>query len=101
MRIDVKKTINTKFAIKEEKGNILYNELKKALEQGIKDIVLDFSEISASTTRFFNVSIGKLYGDFSEKEVDNIKVENANTVVTNQMEVSKNGSKDFYKNKQL
>lgn len=101
MRIDVKKTINTKFAIKEEKGNILYNELKKALEQGIKDIVLDFSEISASTTRFFNVSIGKLYGDFPEKEVDNIKVENANTVVTNQMEVSKNGSKDFYKNKQL
>lgn len=101
MRIDVKKTINTKFAIKEEKGNILYNELKKALEQGIKDIVLDFSEISASTTRFFNVSIGKLYGDFSEKEVDNIKVENANTVVTNQMEVSKNGSKDFYRNKQL
>jgi hypothetical protein len=101
MRIDVKKTINTKFAIKEEKGNILYNELKKALEQGIKDIVLDFSEISASTTRFFNVSIGKLYGDFSEKVVDNIKVENANTVVTNQMEVSKNGSKDFYKNKQL
>ena len=91
MRIDVK----------EEKGNILYNELKKALEQGIKDIVLDFSEISASTTRFFNVSIGKLYGDFSEKEVDNIKVENANTVVTNQMEVSKNGSKDFYRNKQL
>ncbi len=101
MRIDVKKTINTKFAIKEEKGNILYNELKKALERGIKDIVLDFSEISASTTRFFNVSIGKLYGDFSEKEVDNIKVENANTVVTNQMEVSKNGSKDFYRNKQL
>ena len=101
MRIDVKKTINTKFAIKEEKGNILYNELKKELEQGIKDIVLDFSEISASTTRFFNVSIGKLYGDFSEKEVDNIKVENANTVVTNQMEVSKNGSKDFYRNKQL
>lgn len=101
MRIDVKKTINTKFAIKEEKGNILYNELKKALEQGIKDIVLDFSEISASTTRFFNVSIGKLYGDFSEKEVDNIKVENANTVVANQMEVSKNGSKDFYRNKQL
>ena len=101
MRIDVKKTINTKFAIKEEKGNILYNELKKALEQGIKDIVLDFSEISASTKRFFNVSIGKLYGDFSEKEVDNIKVENANTVVTNQMEVSKNGSKDFYRNKQL
>lgn len=101
MRIDVKKTINTKFAIKEEKGNILYNELKKALEQGIKDIVLDFSEISALTTRFFNVSIGKLYGDFSEKEVDNIKVENANTVVTNQMEVSKNGSKDFYRNKQL
>ena len=101
MRIDVKKTINTRFAIKEEKGNILYNELKKALEQGIKDIVLDFSEISASTTRFFNVSIGKLYGDFSEKVVDNIKVENANTVVTNQMEVSKNGSKDFYKNKQL
>ena len=101
MRIDVKKTINTKFARKEEKGNILYNELKKALEQGIKDIVLDFSEISASTTRFFNVSIGKLYGDFSEKEVDNIKVENANTVVTNQREVSKNGSKDFDRNKQL
>lgn len=101
MRIDVKKTINTKFAIKEEKGNILYNELKKALEQGIKDIVLDFSEISLIYYKIFNVSIGKLYGDFSEKVVDNIKVENANTVVTNQMEVSKNGSKDFYKNKQL
>ncbi|WP_232052999.1 STAS-like domain-containing protein [Leptotrichia hofstadii] len=35
--------------------------------------MLDFSGIEASTTRFFNVSIGKLYGEFSEETIDNIK----------------------------
>lgn len=100
MIFNVKKIINSKFAIKEDKGNILYSQLKENLEKK-ENIELDFSEIVASTTRFFNVSLGKLYGEFPEKVVDNIKISNANKVVANQIEVSKNGSKDFYRNKKI
>ena len=100
MIFNVKKIINSKFAIKEDKGNILYSQLKENLEKK-ENIELDFSEIVASTTRFFNVSLGKLYGEFPEKIVDNIKISNANKVVANQIEVSKNGSKDFYRNKKI
>lgn len=98
MKINVKELIRTEFAIKAEKGEILYNELEKWIKKN-EEIVLDFDGIEASTTRFFNVSIGKLYGEFPEKTVDEIKISNANKVVANQIEVSKNGSKDFYRNK--
>lgn len=98
MIFNVKETIDSKFAIKEDKGNILYLQLKENLEKK-ENIELDFSGIAASTTRFFNVSIGKLYGEFPEEVVDGIKISNANKVVANQIEVSKNGSKDFYRNK--
>ena len=98
MIFNVKETIDSKFAIKEDKGNILYLQLKENLEKK-ENIELDFSGITASTTRFFNVSIGKLYGEFPEEIVDGIKIRNANKVVANQIEVSKNGSKDFYRNK--
>lgn len=100
MEINVKELIKTEFAIKAEKGEILHKELEKGIKKN-EEIVLDFSGIEASTTRFFNVSIGKLYGEFSEETIDNIKINNANEVVANQIEVSKNGSKIFYSSKWL
>ena len=101
MIINIKQTIETKFAIKEEKGNILYEKLKELLEQGEKNIELDFSDITASTTRFFNVSVGKLYSEFPFEIVHNIKIENANHLLYSRLEVSKNGAKEFYSHKWL
>ena len=94
MKINVKELIHTEFAIKAEKGEILYNELEKWIKK-------DFDGIEASTTRFFNVSIGKLYKKYSSDIVEGIKIENANLVAKKQMEVSKNGSRAFYQNKGL
>lgn len=96
MIINIKQIIDTKFAIKEEKGNILYDKLKELLEQEEKDITLDFSDITASTTRFFNVSVGKLYSEFPFEIVDNIKIKNANHLLYSRLEVSKIGAKEFY-----
>ena len=101
MKINVKELIKTEFAIKEEKGNVLYEKLKKILSEENEYIVLDFSDITASTTRFFNVSISKLYSDFPFDTIDSIKITNANKVIESQLEVSKNGAKEFYRNKKL
>ena len=101
MIIKVKDVIGSKFAIKEEKGKVLYEELKKHLRNREKEIVLDFSNITASTTRFFNVSISKLYSEFPFNLVDNIIIRNANSVLGSQLEVSKDGAKEFYKSSKL
>lgn len=93
--LKIKEVINGNFAIKEEKGRILYDVLKENLENDEK-LTLDFSDIIASTTRFFNVSLGLLYKDFPENIVDDIKIENINSIINSQLEVSKNGSKEFY-----
>lgn len=98
MIIKVKDLIKSKFAIKAEKGEILHKKLHKALIEN-DEVILDFDGIEASTTRFFNVSVGKMYGEFPEKIVDNIKINNASTILLNQMEVSKNGAKNFYSSK--
>lgn len=94
--LKIKEIINGHFAIKEEKGKILYKFLKENLDKE-NDLVLDFSEIVASTTRFFNVSLGLLYKDFPDDIVDSIQIINANSIIISQLEVSKNGSKEFYK----
>lgn len=94
--LKIKEVINGNFAIKEEKGRILYDVLKENLENDEK-LTLDFSDIIASTTRFFNVSLGLLYKDFPENIIDDIKIENINSVINSQLEVSKNGSKEFYR----
>ena len=95
-KIIIKDVINSKFAIKEEKGRILYECLRNLLQKNEK-VVLDFKDITASTTRFFNVSIAILYKDFPENTVDNIEIINTNSVLNSQLEVSKNGAKEFYR----
>ncbi|WP_339013975.1 STAS-like domain-containing protein [Fusobacterium animalis] len=95
--IKVKDVINSKFAIKEDKGRILYKLLQESLGKNEK-IILDFEDITASTTRFFNVSIAMLYKDFSKEVVENnIEIKNTNSVLNSQLEVSKNGAKEFYR----
>lgn len=95
--IKVKDVINSKFAIKEDKGKILYKLLQESLVKNEK-IILDFEDIIASTTRFFNVSIAILYKDFSKEIVENnIEIKNTNSVLNSQLEVSKNGAKEFYR----
>lgn len=95
--IKVKDVINSKFAIKEDKGRILYKLLRESLEKNEK-IILDFEDITASTTRFFNVSIAMLYKDFSKEVVENnVEIKNTNSVLNSQLEVSKNGAKEFYR----
>ncbi|WP_068449233.1 STAS-like domain-containing protein [Caviibacter abscessus] len=98
MKIIVKYLINTKFAIKERKANILFEKIIECLQTN-EIVVLDFQGISATTTRFFNLSIGKLYENYPHSQIDNIQIENANNFTKKQYEVAVYGAKNYYKNK--
>ena len=60
MRIIVKDTINTNFAVSTEDGNAIFELLN---ENFLHDnlVLLDFSGITLMTTAFLNSAIGQLY----------------------------------------
>ncbi|MDY3443452.1 STAS-like domain-containing protein [Riemerella anatipestifer] len=78
MRIFVKDTINTDFAVSTEDGNTIFELLKENFLQD-KMVSLDFSGITLMTTAFLNSAIGQLYSTdrFSSSFLkENLKLEN-------------------------
>lgn len=72
--IDVNTVIKSDIAVSPAKGDILYNVIKKSIQQEGK-IQLDFGNVEQLTTAFLNNAIGNLYKNFTSEELNkNIKV---------------------------
>ena len=66
--IDVADLIGSPFAIGEEEGNIVYNEINDSFEKN-EVIHLDFNEVETIISSFLNTAIGKLYGKYSSEQI--------------------------------
>lgn len=67
--IDVKDIITSSIAVSPTKGELLYNLIKKSIENKEK-IQLNFENIEQLTTAFFNSAIGSLYKSFTSDELN-------------------------------
>lgn len=70
-RIIVKDIIGSEKAVSSEKGEIVFIEIKKNLENNIF-VELDFTGISLMTTAFLNAAIGQLYSQYSSDQLNKL-----------------------------
>lgn len=99
MIINVEKIIASNLALSEEKGEKLYNEIIKELEE-LKDneqIILDFKDIKKTITTFFNTSYGKLFSDYSDEIINKrINFINIQDITKFQIKIVKDNAIKFY-----
>lgn len=69
MQILVSKIIDGNVAVSTDDGNLVYQELNKAIENG-KTVELDFNEIEIMTTAFLNAAIGQLYSIYNSDKLN-------------------------------
>ena len=65
-RIEIRKELNSPLADDPQKGDIIFNSIKRESEEYDK-IILDFKDIELVNTAFLNNAIGRL---FNQKEYD-------------------------------
>ena len=98
-QILLKDLIGSSNAITAINGEILQEKLREVLLKN-ESVTLDFERIDSSTTRFFNISIGELYSEFSEEQVDNqIMMVNVNKIIKQQIGVAKYAAKLYFSKK--
>lgn len=97
--LDVAALINSPSALTREQGAIVYDEILPLLKQGDK-VILDFGEIESIITPFLNVSIGKLYENFSSEQLNELmKVVNQPEGTAAKFQLVINNAKHYYANK--
>ena len=66
--LNVMECIGTPSAITQEAGDLVFEEISKALNEKVC-IELDFKDIESMISPFLNNAIGKLYKDYSSEEI--------------------------------
>lgn len=64
--INIVKLIGSPSALTVEQGDLVYIEIKKALDEG-QSVTIDFLNIESIITPFLNASIGRLYEDYTSE----------------------------------
>jgi len=67
-RIDVFNVIGGALCIEADDGQIIYENILKAINNGTK-IIISFKNIEMVTTAFLNTAIGQLYRDYRKEEI--------------------------------
>lgn len=66
--LDVAQKLGSPIALTQEQGDVIFKEISKVIQN--QDIVhLDFSRIERVISPFLNNSIGKLYGEFTSRQI--------------------------------
>lgn len=69
LTLNICEVINNTEASSTEDGEIVFEKIKKAFDNGIK-VELDFKNMENAITAFFNAAIGQLYSQYSAKFID-------------------------------
>lgn len=99
-KINVRECIGTPSAITQEDGNLIYEEICKAIDNQEK-IELDFSEIESMISPFLNNAIGKLYAKYSSEQINAyLKLENVSAEKIPTIRIVINNAKRYYSDKE-
>lgn len=66
--LNVMECIGTPSAITQESGDLIFEEISKAIKEKVC-IELDFKDIESMISPFLNNAIGRLYEDYSSEEI--------------------------------
>ena len=67
----IRDILKSQVADDNEKGTIIFNEIKKCADAGEREIILDFKDVELVNTAFLNNAIGTL---FDKREFDLLSV---------------------------
>ncbi len=98
--IDVAEKIENPSALTQEQGNLIYNEIVPAIEQGTH-VVLDFEQVESMITAFLNNAIGQLYGKFTSEQISEyLKITNFPDIKKSTLNLVISNAKKFYSNQE-
>lgn len=98
--VNVVEKVESPSALTQEQGNIIYNEIVLAIEQGYI-IHLDFEQVESMISPFLNNAIGQLYGKFtSEQIVDHLKMEHFPDEKKSTLNIVIANAKRYYSNRE-
>ena len=95
--IEIKKIINSPYAVSVDDADILYHTIYPLIEDGIP-FTLDFYGIEEIVPAFLNASIGKFYENY-EEEIDKLmttRLYNPLNIIL--MQICVGNAKKYYKN---
>lgn len=97
--LNIASLIKSPSALTREQGIIVYEQIMKNLNSENK-VVLDFQDIERVITPFLNVSIGKLYENFSSTQLNTqLEVKNLPDGTTSKFQMVIANAKQYYSNK--
>ncbi|MCI5620531.1 MAG: STAS-like domain-containing protein [Lachnospiraceae bacterium] len=98
--LNVRECIGTPSAITQEAGDLVYEEICKAIDEE-KVIELDFKEIESMISPFLNNAIGKLYGKYSGEIIkEYVKLENLPKEKISTINMVISNAKKYYMDKE-
>lgn len=98
-KIKVYKIIGGPSALTVEQGDMVYEQIKRALESCSK-VIIDFDGIESMITPFLNSAIGKLYGDYDGSELSQkLSIINQPEGTNRKINLVIQNAKAFYSNK--
>lgn len=97
--INVADTIQSPSALTQEQGDIIYALICDAINHK-EIVVLDFGTVESMISPFLNNAIGKLYGTYSSKEInDYLKLCNFPDAKKATLKIVTENAKKYYANK--
>lgn len=99
VELNIASLIQSPSALTREQGAIIYEKIIQNLNIG-NNVILDFNDIESIITPFLNVSIGKLYEDFSSNQLNTqLKVINLPEGTASKFQIVIQNAKQYYANK--
>lgn len=99
IEFNIASLIKSPSALTREQGNVVYEKIVQNLNAGNK-VILDFKDIESIITPFLNVSIGKLYENFSSDQLNtNLTVANLPEGTASKFQIVIKNAKNYYANK--
>ncbi len=99
--VSILEHIGSNAAVSSEDGEMLFHQIKKAIEHNIR-IILDFQHLEFITPTFLNTAIGQLYSKYDSPFLrDHLKVKNIAKEDRELLKKVVERAKEYFQDKEL